>query len=62
MLHFSGNNQEVNLDICKKPEFSEWKWATIDSTIDLIVNFKKSVYISLFEEFRPLIRTNSKYL
>ena len=62
LFHFSGNNQEVNLDICKKPEFSEWKWATIDSTIELIVNFKKSVYISLFEEFRPLIRTNSKYL
>ena len=52
---FIGKNSDINVGT-DNPEFSEWKWAKIDSIIDNIVPFKRNVYSTILEEFKDLIQ------
>lgn len=38
-----------------KPEFSEWRWADIDTLPALIVPFKRPVYEQVVAAFRPVV-------
>ena len=51
-LRFTGNDADFNLTATQNPEFSEWRWAELPSLPDLIVPFKKSLYIQLVTEFK----------
>jgi len=50
---FTGQDSDINVDT-KNPEFSEWKWAKMDSIIDNIVPFKRDVYSKILEEFKDI--------
>ena len=50
---FTGNDQEINVGTTN-PEFSEWKWARIDSIVDNIVPFKRNVYSKILKEFKDI--------
>ena len=50
---FTGNDQEINVGTTN-PEFSEWKWARIDSIVDNIVPFKRDVYSTILKEFKDI--------
>ena len=54
LFRFSGEDKDINVET-KNPEFSEWKWAKINSIIENIVPFKRKVYAQILEEFRDLI-------
>lgn len=51
-LRFTGNDADFDLTKTKNPEFSEWCWAELLSLPDLIVPFKKSLYIEIVNEFK----------
>ena len=53
---FKGNDSEINLQT-KKPEFIDWNWIELENVIDLIVPFKKNVYESVVEQFRPIVES-----
>ena len=53
---FKGKDSEINLQT-KKPEFIDWKWVELENVVDLIVPFKKAVYESVVEQFRPIVRS-----
>lgn len=55
LARFEGEDADIDLKAHKPPEFCEWKWIEADLLPDLIVPFKKRVYRSVLEEFRPLI-------
>ena len=52
-FRFAGQDKEINVGT-ENPEFSEWKWAKINSIIDNIVPFKRLVYSKIIEEFKEL--------
>ena len=52
-FRFAGQDKEINVGT-ENPEFSEWKWAKINSIIDNIVPFKRLVYSKIIEEFNEL--------
>ena len=52
-FRFAGKDKEINVGT-ENPEFSEWKWAKINSIIDNIVPFKRLVYSKIIEEFKEL--------
>ena len=52
-FHFLGEDNDINVRT-DNPEFSEWKWATMDSIVDSIVPFKKDVYSKILEEFKDI--------
>ena len=49
-MKFLGPNNEININQ-KNPEFKEWKWVDIKILPDLIVSFKKDLYVSIIKEF-----------
>ena len=51
IMKFNGKDDEINLKT-KNPEFIEWKWISIDQLPDVIVDFKKKVYLKLVEEIK----------
>jgi putative (di)nucleoside polyphosphate hydrolase len=54
LIKFLGPDSEINLNQ-KYPEFNEWKWVDIDELSELIVPFKKELYLSVIKEFQSFI-------
>ena len=50
---FIGDDKDINVET-SNPEFSEWKWANVDSIINNIVPFKRKTYSIILEEFKDL--------
>jgi putative (di)nucleoside polyphosphate hydrolase len=54
-LEFLGEDSEINLTPPgHKQEFDEWRWAKMDEMLDLIIPFKREVYIDVIAAFRHL--------
>mgnify|MGYP001343906349 FL=1 len=51
---FLGNDSEINLNT-KNPEFVDWKWIEPKLLPEVIVNFKKNLYLDLLAEINLFI-------
>ena len=55
VLRFEGANSEITLKVPdQKQEFDDWRWAKLDEVLDLIIHFKRDVYVSVLKEFQSL--------
>ena len=54
ITRFLGNDNEINLNT-KFPEFVEWKWLEPKKLPDVIVDFKKELYLNLANEIKLFI-------
>jgi putative (di)nucleoside polyphosphate hydrolase len=56
MVHnkISWQNSEINLNT-KHPEFIEWKWLEPKKLPEVIVDFKKNLYLKLLNEINSVI-------
>jgi putative (di)nucleoside polyphosphate hydrolase len=53
-MRFTGDDGDIDLEHSDHPEFNDWKWVEIDALPDLIVAFKRPIYRTLVDRFRPL--------
>ena len=51
---FLGKDNEINLDT-QHPEFIDWKWIDPKDLPDVIVDFKKELYLNLLKEINQVI-------
>ena len=51
---FLGNENEINLNT-KQPEFIEWKWIDAEKLPEIIVDFKKNLFLNLLKEIKLVI-------
>ena len=51
---FLGKDDEINLDT-QHPEFIDWKWIDPQDLPDVIVDFKKELYLNLLKEINQVI-------
>ena len=54
IVRFLGKDDEINLKT-KNPEFIDWKWIEPKKLPEVIVNFKKNLYIDLLKEINLFI-------
>ena len=54
IVRFLGNEKEINLNT-KHPEFIRWRWVEPEKLPNIIVNFKKSLYLNLLKEINLII-------
>lgn len=54
LVEFIGEDQEINIHT-DTPEFCEWKWVPIPEMLDIVVPFKKPLYLAVLKEFEHLI-------
>lgn len=60
LLEFLGDDSEIDIENNGHPEFKEWRWAGIDELPDLVVDFKKQLYLAVMTEFEPIIKKSLK--
>ena len=56
-FRFEGSEAEINIDHPEggqRPEFDAWRWEEIDRLPELIIPFKRDVYVSVVDQFRPI--------
>jgi putative (di)nucleoside polyphosphate hydrolase len=54
-FRFEGDDTEINLTPPgHKQEFDQWKWASMDDVLDIVVPFKKAVYVEVIKALRHL--------
>ena len=51
---FLGKDDEINLDT-QHPEFIDWKWIDPKDLPEVIVDFKKELYLNLLQEIKQVI-------
>lgn len=51
VMHFGGADADINI-ATEHPEFSAWKWVSVEHLPDLIVSFKRQLYIDLLAELQ----------
>ena len=57
LFKFLGEDSDINIST-KIPEFSEWRWSSIDDLVEKIVPFKMELYKKVLKEFKHHL-TNS---
>ena len=54
-LEFLGSDSEIDLKSPgHKQEFDAWRWVKMDEMLDLIIPFKREVYVDVIASFRHL--------
>ncbi len=48
---FTGEDGDIDLEADSHPEFRAWRWASLVALPDLIVPFKRPLYLSVVEAF-----------
>jgi len=51
LMQFLGEDSDINL-ATQHPEFDRWKWASPDQLAELIVPFKRELYLAILAEFK----------
>lgn len=51
-MRFTGKDEDIDLNAHEPPEFSQWKWETLERIPDLIVPFKRDVYQQVIAAFK----------
>jgi len=50
-MRFLGEDLDINLKT-EHPEFDAWRWVTAGEWPELIVPFKRAIYVAILDEFR----------
>jgi putative (di)nucleoside polyphosphate hydrolase len=50
LMQFVGDDREINV-ATEHPEFSAWRWIAPERLVELIVSFKRQLYLDVLEEF-----------
>lgn len=53
-LRFLGEDSDIDIET-DKPEFSDWRWMRPEELPQLIVPFKRQLYLNVLEEFADLL-------
>jgi putative (di)nucleoside polyphosphate hydrolase len=48
---FTGKDGDIDLEADSHPEFSAWRWASLNELPELIVPFKRPLYLAVVEAF-----------
>ena len=56
LLRLVSDDSSINLRRSSKPEFDFWEWAPSKKPLEMVIEFKKDVYIKALEELMPIIK------
>jgi len=54
LMRFLGDDCEINI-ATDHPEFSDWRWVAPERLVELIVSFKRRLYLDIVEEFADFL-------
>jgi len=54
VMKFLGKDVEINIKT-EHPEFCEWKWIDLENITDLVVDFKRHVYLDVKKKVKEIL-------
>lgn len=60
LLRFCGQERDLRLDACDKPEFDNWRWVDFWYPAQHVVDFKRRVYERALRQFVPLVENECR--
>ncbi len=55
LIRFTGSEKDINIHT-PEPEFNNWRWINVEELPKMVIHFKRKLYDSVLEEFKPLIK------
>ena len=59
LMRFVGDDGEINV-ATEHPEFSAWRWIAPERLVELIVSFKRQLYLDVLEEFAASLQRTTR--
>lgn len=56
LLKLVSSEQKVRLDLSDSPEFDSWRWIDFHEPEELVIFFKRQVYVQALKELEPLLK------
>ncbi len=56
LLKLVSSEQKIRLDLSDTPEFDSWRWVEYKEPADLVIFFKKQVYVQALKELEHLTK------
>ncbi len=51
-MRFTGEDEDIDIAADEHPEFDAWEWVTAERLPELIVSFKRPLYVAVLDELR----------
>jgi putative (di)nucleoside polyphosphate hydrolase len=58
IMRFQGEDTDIDVATAQ-PEFSAWKWVPIERLPELVVSFKRQLYVDLLQQFADVMPANN---
>jgi putative (di)nucleoside polyphosphate hydrolase len=55
-MRFTGADGDINLAAVEHPEFDTWEWVAVERLPELIVPFKRRLYVDVLAQLAPYCR------
>ena len=57
-MRFEGHDEDIDISGGKhhKAEFDEWKWEDMSNLPDIVIEFKRHVYVEVVQEFQKILQ------
>ena len=62
LLHFTGSDNDIKLNLSKRPEFDRFKWVMFESFLNEVMHIKKNLYSDMFDCFAEIIKLDQNLL
>ena len=60
LMRFTGEDRDIDPSATEHPEFDAWEWVAAERLPDLIVPFKRQLYLDILAEFRDYCRPSER--
>jgi len=61
LLRLVGHDSDVSLRSTDKPEFDAWRWNDYWVPLDVVIEFKRDVYVAALTELEPYINVDRRH-
>ena len=62
ILKLTSSDSDICLTTNHHPEFDQWYWIEYWKPIDIVIEFKRSIYLRALKEFAPLLTKDGQSL
>ena len=58
-MQFEGTDEDINISATEPKEFDDWTWRHLSECPDMVVDFKRDIYLSIAAQFAPFVASGT---
>ena len=59
-MQFEGSDEDINILATEYQEFDDWTWRQLAECPDMVVDFKRDIYLSIAAQFAPFVASGNR--